>query len=41
MLSVTHKNYLFDLRDDLLYKRLTDIRKHPGMWLNGRHWITI
>ncbi len=36
MLSVTHKNYLFDLRDDLLYKRLTDIRKHPGMWLNGK-----
>ncbi len=36
MIKDIHKNYLFDLRDDLLYKRLTDIRKRPGLWLDKK-----
>ncbi|MDO4337451.1 MAG: hypothetical protein Q4C91_05090 [Eubacteriales bacterium] len=36
MFNDSHKNYLFDLRDNLIYKRLTDIRKQPALWLKKK-----
>lgn len=37
MFNDSHKNYLFDLRDNLIFKRLADIRKQPALWLKKSH----